>query len=94
MKTISEWTDLKGKSLKVLRVDGNFDLKLNLDGLAGELNHLPLEQLSVSTMSIRNYFGDFYWKRVLPKIGNWMRASTLTSLKLELGRLKDGIKII
>ena len=87
LKTISEWINLKGKSLKVLRVDGNFDLKVNLDGLTGELNHLPLEQLSISTLSIRNYFGEFDWQRALPKIGNWMRASTLTTLRIR-GRVK------
>ena len=82
LKTISEWTDLKGKSLKVLRLEFNYVLKLNLDGLTGNLNHLPLEHLTVSTRPITDYFGEGDEKKALSKIGNWMRASTLTSLKL------------
>ena len=87
LQTISEWTDLKGKSLQTLYLDGNYHLKLYLDGLTGELNHLPLEHLTVSTRSITNYFGqaalsEAEGNRAFSKIGNWMRASTLTSLKL------------
>ena len=83
LKTISGWTDLKGKSLKTLCLDANFDLKLNLDGFNGELNHLPLKHMTVSTRSITNYFGEADGKRAFAKIGNWMRTSTLTSLRLK-----------
>ena len=86
LKTISEWTDLKGKSLKKLRLDANYGLKLNLDGLQGELSHLPLEYLSVSTQSIENYFGGNHWKIALTKIGDWMSSSTLTSFRLRSPR--------
>ena len=83
LKTISEWTDLKGKSLKVLRLDRNSDLlELNLDGLKGDSNHLPLEHLSVCVESMKNYFAETDWQRILPKIGEWMRKSTLNSLRL------------
>ena len=82
LKTISEWTDLKGKSLKTLCLDANYDLKLNLDGLNGELNHLPLNHLAVSTRSITKYFGEAEGKNAFSKVGIWMRASTLTSFKL------------
>ena len=83
LRTISEWTDLKGKLLKTLQLDFNYNLQLNLDGLTGGLNHLPLEHLTVSSRSITNYFGERDWKRALSKIGNWMRTSTLISLKLK-----------
>ena len=83
LQTISEWTDLRGKSLKTLCLDGNYHLKLNLDGLNGELNHLPLEHLTVSTRSIADYFGEAEGKRAFSKIGYWMRTSTLTSLKIK-----------
>ena len=63
LKTISEWTDLKGKSLKVLRVDGNYHLELDLDGLTEDLNHLPLKHLTVPTGAIINSFGGINWVR-------------------------------
>ena len=82
LKTISEWTDLRGKSLKTLRLDANYEVKLNLDGLNGELKSLPLKHLTVSKKSIANYFGEGDGISAFSKIGNWMRASTLTSLTL------------
>ena len=89
LKTISEWIDLKAKSLKVLRVDGNAALELNLDGLTGDLNYLRLEYLSISTRSISKYIGAADWQRALPKIGEWMKTSTLNSLRLR-HRIKTG----
>ena len=89
LKTISEWTDLREKSLKVLRVDGNANLELNLDGLTGNLNYLRLEYLSISTRSISKYIGATDWQRALPKIGEWMKTSTLNSLRLR-HRIKTG----
>ena len=82
LRTISEWTDLKEKSLKTLRLDANYELKLNLDALNGELQNLPLKHLTVSKKSIANYFGEGDGISAFSKIGNWMRASTLTSLTL------------
>ena len=82
LKTVSEWTDLKGKSLNRLYLDKNYGLKLNFDGLSRELNHLPLEHLSVSTRPIINYFGEENWWRACPQIGNWMRTSMLTYLQI------------
>ena len=87
LKTISEWTDLKGKSLKRLYLDKNYGLKLNFDGLSRELNHLPLKHMSVSTRPIINYFGEENWWRACPQIGNWMKTSMLTSLQIR-GTLK------
>ena len=84
LKAISDWSGLKGKSLKVLRVDRNPDLKLNLNGLIGELDHLPLDYLVVSKGVVTNYFREQNWERALSKIGDWMRTSTLTSLRLRV----------
>ena len=91
LRTISKWTDLKGKSLKTFHLDDEVrdsDLELNLDGLRGELNHLPLEYLSVSTRSIAKYFGGRHWKRALPAIADWMGASTLSLFRLSSPRIK------
>ena len=91
LRTISKWTDLKGKSLKTFHLDDEVrdsDLELNLDGLRGELNHLPLEYLSVSTRSIAKYFGGRHWKSALPAIADWMRASTLSLFRLSSPRKK------
>ena len=82
LKTISEWSDLRGKSLRVLNLEENIDLQLNLDGLTGDLDHLPLERLSVSQRSLTHYFGERNWYRTLAKIGDWMKTSTLTCLTL------------
>ena len=48
IKAISEWADLKDKSLKELRLDRNANLELNLDGLRRDSNHLPLECLRLN----------------------------------------------
>ena len=56
LKTISKWADLRGKSLKFLALGQNPDLQLDLGGLKGELDHLSLEHLIVSS-SQRAYFG-------------------------------------
>ena len=85
LKTISEWKDLKGKSLKNLSVDRNSDLKLNLDGLKRELNYLALENLIVSRSQITSYFG---MQSVHPtdpafcRVQEWMKVSILDQLRI------------
>ena len=94
LKTISEWTDLKGKSLKSLQLHQNIGLKLNLDGLMGGLDHLPLENLIVSRDQLSAYFG---LKRVSPndpcffRVQEWMKLSTLTYLRIYGSRRNDKI---
>ena len=82
LKTISEWIDLKEKSLKKLLVDGNTELKLDLDGLIGDMDYLPLEYLHVSTWSMANYIGNANLRRALRQIGAWMKRSTLNTLRV------------
>ena len=86
LRTISGWTDLKEKSLKVLLLNENKDLELNLDGLRGEFSYLSLEHLSVSGRAMTNSFREKNWERALTKIGDWMKTSTLTSLRLRARR--------
>ena len=86
LTSISAWSDLKGKSLKSLRIyGGTSKLNLNLDGLKGTLDYLPLDHLIVDRAQISEYFG--LQGRCLsdsaPKIGEWMRSSTLTNLRVE-----------
>ena len=91
LKSISGWTELKGKSLRTLYVDGNAGLELNLIGLSRpDLEYFPLDHLSVSPRSIANYFGEGDRQRALSRIGKWMRKSTLRSLTLRHGI--DGTK--
>lgn len=93
LKTISDWTHLKDKSLKALRVDANNDLELNLDGLIGESNYLPLEHMTVRASSIIDYFGEGNRERLLPRIGEWMRKSTLITLKFSYKRLSGSRQV-
>ena len=87
LTSISAWSDLKGKSLKSLRIYesqvGN--LKLNLDGLQATLDYLPLENLTVGKYQISEYFGlqtfDRWPHSGLSKIGKWMKCSTLLNLR-------------
>ena len=85
LKSISAWADLKNKSLKNLFVNGNKHLELNLDGLKGALNHLPLEYLTVSRFQISAYFG---MQSVSPtdpafcRVQEWMKVSTLVYLRV------------
>ena len=88
LASISAWSDLKGKSLKSLRIyvseAGN--LKLNLDGLQGTLDYLPLEYLTLGGWQVSEYFGLETLSLsdpALPQIGKWMRASTLVNLRIE-----------
>ena len=88
LKTISEWEDLRGKSLKTLRIheNGVSNLKLNLDGLQGTLDYLPLEHLTVGRGEISDYFGlqtVSLLDPALSRIGEWMSSSTLISLRIE-----------
>ena len=90
LTSISAWSDLKGKSLKSLRIyeseTGN--LRLNLDGLQGTLDDLPLENLTVGRWQVSAYFGlptlalDSLSDSVLTEIGEWMRPSTLVNLRI------------
>ena len=86
LKTVSEWNDLKGKSLSSLRVDRNADLELNFDGLRGEQGYLPLEHLDVAVGAIRKFFGERDLETEFSRIGRWMRASTLTAFRLRCRR--------
>ena len=94
LKTISEWTNLKEKSLKSLQLHQNIGLELNLDGLMGGLDHLPLENLIVSREQLSAYFG---LKRVSPndlcffRVQEWMKLSTLTYLRIYGSRRNDKI---
>ena len=97
LTSISPWSDLKGKSLKSLRiyVSDAGNLKLNLDGLQGTLDHLPLENLTVGKYQISEYFGlqtlDRWPDSALSKIGKWMRCSTLLNLRavMSLRNVRD-----
>ena len=44
------------ETLRCLQLQRNPDLNLNLDGLIGELDSLPLENLTVSMPQIAAYF--------------------------------------
>ena len=119
LKTISEWTDLKGNSLTILDLGGNPELKLKalshfldvvfsktffvgicrekkfskiqhlrcetepFDALKGGLNYLPLEHLVVSVRTIKMYIEPWAWLNLFPRIVDWIKASTLTSLKIK-----------
>ena len=50
LTSISAWSDLKDKSLQSLRIyeTGTSNLKLNLDGLQGTLDYLPLRDITVA----------------------------------------------
>ena len=85
LKTISPWSDLKGKSLECLRLKDNADLNLDLHGLTGNSDHLPLNRLVVSKVSISNYFGlQPHHRRDLKSSGlkEWMKKSTLECMKV------------
>ena len=87
LSSISAWSDLRGKSLKSLRIYGkrNWNLKLNLDGLKGNLDDLSLEDLTVGRAQISEYFGlqSFsLFEYGLPLIREWMRSSTLLNLRI------------
>ena len=88
LKTISEWEDLRGKSLKTLRIheNGVSTSKLNLDGLLGTMDYLPLEHLTVGRGEVSDYFGlqtVSLHDPALSKIEKWMSSSTLMSLCIE-----------
>ena len=88
LKTISEWADLRGKSLKQMRIYGSeiSNFKLNLDGLQGALDHLPLKHLSVERRSVSEYFGLQSLSSseiALPRVAEWVTNSTLLSLRIE-----------
>ena len=86
LTSVSAWSDLKGKSLESLRIYEPLDLKLNLDGLRGTLNELPLEHLLVGRCQVSEYFGLQTYSPsdlALPEISKWIRASTLVSLRIE-----------
>ena len=53
LESIGKWDDLRGKSLHFLDVTRNNALILNLDGLNGDQNHLPLKRLKVSKGQIK-----------------------------------------
>ena len=96
LTAISAWSDLKGKSLKSLRIyeSDRLNLKLNLDGLKGTLDYLPLEHLSVGRNQISDYFGLQKFSSSDPafhRIGTWMRKSTLNVLRIQTmkGRRKS-----
>ena len=94
LTSISAWSDLRGKSLKSLRIHeseaGN--LKLNLDGLQGTLDYLPLETLSVRKSQISEHFGlptfGGWPDSAFSQIGEWMRCSTLLYLR-EVSRISN-----
>ena len=87
-KTMSPWSDLKGKSLECLRLTSNVNLKLDLHGLTGESDHLPLKKLMISRVSISKYFGLQVPTRMNPKsygntgIARWMEKSTLEYMQV------------
>ena len=85
--TISDWADLKGKAVKSLCILEGKHLKLNLDGLQGTFNHLPLEHLIVGSCQISEYFGvrnnPSPYPATFKRIGEWMKTSTLLSLRVE-----------
>ena len=85
--TISDWADLKGKALKSLCILEGKLLKLNLDGLQGTLDYLPLEHLIVGQWQIEEYFGvrnnPSPYPATFKRIGEWMKTSTLLSLRVE-----------
>ena len=89
IQTISNWKDLRGKSLKEVNIYGSesLNVKLNLDGLQGPLDHLPLKYLSVEIRSVAEYFGIqslFPPENItLPRIARWVRNSTLLTLRIE-----------
>ena len=86
LTSVSAWSDLKGKSLESLRIYEPLVLKLNLDGLRGTLNELPLEHLFVGRCQVSEYFGLQTYSPsdpALPEIKKWMRASTLVNLTIE-----------
>ena len=89
LKTISEWTHLRGKLLRSLQMQQNVDLKLNLDGLKGPLDYLPLKHLIVSRRQIKEYFGIGTFDQMepaFPKIAEWMRTTTLVTFRIASGQ--------
>ena len=86
LASISAWSDLKGKSLKSLRIYEPRILNLNLDGLQWALDYLPLEHLSVGRPQISVYFGVQKFDSSDPafrSIGRWTRLSTLEVLRIQ-----------
>ena len=88
LTSISAWSDLKGKSLKWMRIyeRGTSLLTLNLDGLRGTLDSSPLKHITILRSQISGYFGlqaVSLQDSALPRIGHWMRSSTLVSLCIE-----------
>ena len=88
LTSISAWSDLKGKLLQSMKIiepeTSNF--KLNLDGLRGTLDYLPLEYLTLGSWQVSEYFGLETLSLsdpALPEIGKWMRASTLDKVHLQ-----------
>ena len=89
LKTISEWTDLRGKLLRSLQIQQNVDLKLNLDGLKGPLDYLPLKHLIVSRRQIKEYFGIGTFDQMepaFPRIAEWMKTTTLVTFRVASGQ--------
>ena len=85
LKTISPWSDLKGKSLECLRLKDNADLKLNLHGLAEESNHLSLKRLVISKVLVWKYFGlqtHDSMDHISFRITEWMKETRLESIKV------------
>ena len=88
LTSISEWSDLKGKLLQSMKIiePETSNLKLNLDGLRGTLDYLPLEYLTLGSWQVSEYFGLETLSLSdpgLPQIGKWMGASTLVNLRIE-----------
>ena len=85
LKTISQWSDLRGKSLRSLEIDRNPDLELNLDGLRWKLDNLPLQHLTVQRCQISQYFGLqtlFSTDPATSRVQEWMKSSALDGLRI------------
>ena len=85
LKTISRWSDLRGKSLRSLELERNPDLELNLDELRGKQDVLPLQHLTVQRCQISEYFGLqtlFSTGPATSRVQEWMKGSVLDGLRI------------
>ena len=89
LQSISNWTDLKGKSLEGLLLckrghTRNGHLRLNLGEFTKSEIENPLKDLHVSRGQIAEFFGikGEWTNQLIMEIRNWINRTTLDSLRI------------
>ena len=93
LQSISNFADLKGKSLKSLALsarghNGNGQLTLNLTEFTNQEINIPLKHLQISRSQIAAFFGiEGTWtNQLILRIRTWINGATLESMRIVQGQ--------